>query len=128
MLQAESFQFDFPPQPTLGEFVVALSLWWLIGLTMIVMGAYGLYRSNNGLILLLALGSLALGVGVCYLLGLGFTPINHHRFAWSEDDPNINRWINICLVLMIWGTAPLIFWVGRKIGKRGVRGAKPNAN
>ena len=117
MLQAESFQFDFPPQPTLGEFVVALSLWWLIGLTMIVVGAYGLYRSDNGLILLLALGSLALGVGVCFLLGLApFTPLYHHRFAWSEDD-HVNRWINICLVLMIWGTSFLFFSAGRKIGK-----------
>jgi hypothetical protein len=128
MLQAEPFQFDFPPQPTLGEFVFALSLWWLIGLTMIVAGAYGLYRSNNGRIQLLALMSLALGFGFCFLLGFSFTPINHHRFAWSEDDQNINRWINICVVLMTWGTAPLFFWVGRKIGKRGVKGAKPNAN
>jgi hypothetical protein len=72
--------------------------------------------------------SLALGFGVCFLLGFSFTPINHHRFAWSEDDQNINRWINICVVLMTWGTAPLFFWVGRKIGKRGVKGAKPNEN
>jgi len=119
MLQAESFQFDFPPQPTLGEFVVALSLWWLIGLTMIVLGAYGLYRSNNGLIQLLALGSLALGVGACFLLGFSFTPLNQHRFAWSEYD-HINRWINICLVLMIWGTSFLFFRAGRKIGKPSV--------
>jgi hypothetical protein len=130
MLQADPVQFEFSPplRPTLGEFVFALSLWWLIGLTIIVVGAYGLYRSNNGRIRLLALGSLSLGVAACFLLGFSFTPLNHHRFAWSEDDQNINRWINICVVLMTWGTAPLFFWVGRKIGKRGVKGAKPNEN
>jgi hypothetical protein len=129
MLQADPVQFEFSPplRPTLGEFVFALSLWWLIGLTIIVVGAYGLYRSNNGRIRLLTLGSLSLGVCACFLLGFSFTPLNHHRFAWSEND-HINSWINICLVLMIWGTAPLFFWVGRKIGKRGVKGAKPNAN
>jgi len=127
MLQAEPFEFDFPLPPTLGEYVFALSLWWAIVITMIVVGAFGLYRSNNGRIQLLALMSLALGAGVCFLLGFSFTPLNHHRFAWSEDD-HINRWINICLVLMIWVTAPLFFWVGRKIGKRGVKGAIPNAN
>jgi hypothetical protein len=128
MPQAEPFQIDFPPQPTLGEYVFAVSLWWLIGLTMIVVGAYGLYRNNNGRIQLLALVSLALGFGSCFLLGLNFTPINHHRFAWSEDDLNISYWINICLVLMIWGTSPLFFLVGRKIGKRSVKPTEPNAN
>jgi len=129
MLQAVPFEVDFPPPPTLGEYVFALSLWWLIVITMIVVGAYGLYRSNNGLIQLLALMSLALGVGVCFLMGLApFTLLYHHRFAWSEDDQNINCWINICVLLITWGTAPLFFWVGRKIGKRGVKGAKSNAN
>jgi hypothetical protein len=128
MLQAEHFEFDFPLPPTLGEYVFALSLWWLIVITMIVVGAYGLYRSNNGRIQLLALMSLALGSGLCFLLAFSFAPINHHRFAWSEDDQNINRWINICVVLMTRGTAPLFFWFGRKIEKRGVKGAKPNAN
>jgi hypothetical protein len=106
MPQADSVQFKFspPPQPTPGEFAFALSPWRLIGLAMIVAGAYALYRSN------LALVSLALGFGACFLLGFSFTPINHRRFAWSEDGQNINRWINSCLVLMIWGAAPQFYW------------------
>jgi hypothetical protein len=131
MLQTHSAQkldLDFLNPPTLGEFVFALSVLWLIGLTMIVVGAYGLYRSNNGRIQLLALLSLALGFGFCFLLGFSFTPCNHHRFAWSEDNPNINRWINTCLGLMICGTSFLSFRIGRKIGKRGFKGAKQDAD
>lgn len=136
MLQSDSvqsFDFDFPPPPTLGEFVFALSLLWLIMLTMIAVGSYGLYRSHkgliqNGLIQLLVLVSLTLGFGLCFVLGVGFTPINHHRFAWSEDDQNINYWINTLLFLMVWGTSPLSFWVGRKFGKRGVKLTEPDAN
>jgi hypothetical protein len=131
MLQTDSvqtFDLDFPPPPTLGEFAFALTLGWLIVLTMILVGAYGLYRSNNGLIQLLALMLLALGFGLCFILGLGFTLNIYHRFAWSEDNPNINRWINICLGLMILGTAPLFFRIGRKIGKRGGKDTQPNAN
>jgi hypothetical protein len=120
MLQADSGQtLDFPPPPTLGEFVFAVSLLWLIGLTLIVVGAYGLYRSKNDWVKLLALVSLALGLGFCFLLGFNFTPCSHQRFAWSEDNPNINRLINICLGMMIWGTSFLSFRIGRKIGKRG---------
>lgn len=129
MLQADSVQFDFSfYQHTLGEYVFVVSLCWMIGIVMIAVGAYGLYRSNNVLAQLLTLVSLALGFGSCFLLGLGFTSINHHRFAWSEDDENINYWINICLFLMIWGTSLLSFWVGRKIGKRSVKRTEPNAN
>jgi hypothetical protein len=117
MPQAAPFQVDFPSPPTLGEHIFALALWWLIGLAMIATGAYALYRSKNALVILLAALSLAFGFGACFLLGFSFTLLNHHRFAWSEDDPNINRWINICLVLMIWGTSLLSFWVGRKMGK-----------
>lgn len=134
MLQADAVQFDYPfYQYTLGEYVFAVSLWWLIGLTMIAVGSYGLYRSNkgliqNGLIQLLVLVSLALGFGLCFLMGWYFTLNRHHQFAWSEDNENINYWINICLGLMIWGTSPLFFWVGRKIGNRNTKPTKPDAN
>jgi hypothetical protein len=47
--------------------------------------------------------------------------------AWLSGD-DINYWIDICLGLMIWGTSPLIYWVGRKIGKRGGKDTQPNAN
>ncbi len=130
MLQTESvqtFDFDFPPPPTLGEYAFALSVLWLIGLTMIVVGVYGLYRSNNAFTQLLTLASLALGFGLCFLMGGSFTFNSHHRFAWVSDG-DINDWINICVGLMIWGASLLSFWAGIKKGKRGAKDTKPDAN
>jgi hypothetical protein len=60
-------------------------------------------------------------------LGWFFTLNRRHKFAWLSGD-DINYWIDICFGLMIWGTSPLIFWVGRKIGKRGGKETQQNAN
>ncbi|HKQ76324.1 MAG TPA: hypothetical protein VJ810_21700 [Blastocatellia bacterium] len=129
MLQADAVQFDFSfYQPTLGEFVSVVSLWWLIGLTLIVVGAYGLNRSKTRWVELLALVTLMLGFGVCILLGWSFTPINRHRLYVWTDDRSINYWTDICLALMIWGTSLLVYGVGGKIGKRGVKRREQNAN
>ena len=129
MLQADAVQFDYPfYQPTLGEFVVVVSLWWLIGLILIAGGAYGLNRSKTGWVELLALVVLMLGFGVCILLGWYFTPFNHHRlYVWVEDR-NTSYWIDICLGLMILGTSLLFYGAGRMIGKRSVKRTNPNAN
>src|SRR5262245_54554085 len=63
--------------------------------------------------------------------------IDRHRAAYCLRRLGVSRFglTNPCVlffafnvVLMTWGTAPLFFWVGRKIAKRGVKGAKPNAN
>ena len=129
MPQADAVQFDFSfYQPTLSEFVSVVSLWWLIGLTLIVVGAYGLNRSKTRWVELLALVTLMLGFGVCILLGWSFTSINRHRLYFWTDDRSINYWTDICLALVIWGTSLLFYWVGGKIGKRGVKRREQNAN
>jgi len=129
MLQADAVQSDFSfYQPTLGEFAFVVSLGWLIGLILIVGGAYGLNRSKTASVELLSLVALMLGVGACILLGWYFTPLNrHHLLVWTEDK-NINSRIDIWLVLMILGTSLLFFGVGRKLGKRGLKRTDPNAN
>jgi hypothetical protein len=129
MPQGEAVQFDFSIyQPSLGEFVFVVSLWWLIGLILIAGGAFGLNRSKTGWVELLALVALMLGFGVCILLGWSFTPLNHHRMYVWTDERNTNNWIDICLCLVILGTALLFYRVGRKIGKRGVKRIEQNAN
>ncbi|MCI0524767.1 MAG: hypothetical protein L0Y75_05840 [Acidobacteria bacterium] len=129
MPQAEPFYVDFPPQPTPGEFMVTVSVLWLIGLILIAAGAYGLNRMNNVWAGVLTIIALALGFGACFLLGFHFMPFHHHHvIVWAPDDPNINDWIGLCLGLMVWGTSFLFFWDCRKIGKRRVKPTEPNAN
>jgi len=129
MLQAEAVQYDFSfDQPTLGEFLFQLSLWWLIGLILIAGGAYYKNRRKTGRVELLGLVALMLGFGICILLGWYFTPFNrHHVIVWTEDQ-NINNIIERCLGLMILGTSLLFFVVGRKIGRRSLKRTDPNAN
>jgi|SRR5262245_49277565 len=133
MLQAVSVQYDYSfhqptYQPTLVEFVSAVSLWWLIGLILIGAGAYGLNRSKTERAELLALATLMLGISVCILLVWYFTPFNHHRLLIWTDDQNINFRIDMSLVLMFLGTSLLFFVVGRKIGRRSLKHTDPNAN
>jgi formate hydrogenlyase subunit 3/multisubunit Na+/H+ antiporter MnhD subunit len=129
MLQAVSVQYGYSIyQPTLVEFVFAVSLWWLIGLILIGAGAYGLNRSKTERAELLALATLMLGISVCVLLVWYFTPFNHHRALIWTDDRSINFRIDMSLVLMILGTSLLFFQAGRKIGKHSLKHTDPNAN
>ena len=125
MLLAETFLF---PSPTLNEFAFAVSLWWLSGLILIACGAYGQKRSKTELVEILATVVLMLGFGACILLEWYFTPLNrHHVFIWT-DDLYTNNWIDVCLGLTILGTSLLFYWIGRKLGKLGVKHSEQNAN
>ena len=118
MLQAEPIQLDFLTQPSLAEFLFWLLLSWFTALAFIVIGLYALHRNRNSWARPTAFLLLGLGAGFCFLLGLSFTPINHHRYAWNSSSRNINDLLNWVAVLAIWGLSFLSFWVAQKIAKR----------
>jgi len=126
MLQAESYQFNFPTPASLAVFVVELLLRWFIALTFITGGVYAFHRKRNLGVKLVALLASAAGAAFCFLLGLSFTPINHHRYAWSSSNLDINYWTNWAVVLAVWGPSLLLFWTVRKSAKRG--GAQTGSN
>jgi len=128
MLQAESYQFNFPTPASLAVFVVELLLRWFIALTFITGGVYAFHRKRNLGVKLVALLASAAGAAFCFLLGLSFTPINHHRYGWSSSNPDINFWINWAVVLAIWGLSCLLFWAVRKGAKPGGEQTRSNAN
>jgi len=115
MLQADAVQFNFPPPPTFVEAIVAILLWWLIGLLLIAFGTRFVYPDKSGWLNLLAVAALALGFLACFLLGFGFTPLNyHHLIAWVPDNRALNYWIDLGLGLTIWISAPFAVRATRK--------------
>src|SRR5581483_1255877 len=103
MLQADAVQFNFPLPPTFTEAVGGVLLWWLIGLSLIAFGTRFIYPDKNGWLNLLAVAALALGFLACFLLGLAFTPLNHHHLiAWVPDNHALNYRIDLGLGLAIW--------------------------
>jgi hypothetical protein len=127
MLQADSYQFNFPTPPALAEFVPELLLGWFIALKFIAVGVYALHRRKTIWIKLAALLAVVVGAAFCFLLGFSFTPVNHHRYAWSCNR-DINYWVNWAVVLAFWGLSPLLFRTVRKSAKRGGKQTESNAN
>ena len=118
MLQADAVEFNFPPPPTFGEFVRAVSFWWLIGLSLIAVGTHFVYEKRDSWYSLLAFAAFVIGTLLCELLGLAFTPLNsHHFYAWSSNMA-VNFWADLCLGLTICGSAAIVFWTVRTRWKK----------
>ncbi len=128
MLQDESVQFNFPIQPSLVQFVFQLSMAWLIALTLMAIGIYVFYGMKNIWIRLTAVFASVLGGTFCFLLGISFTPFNHHRYGWNSSDRNLNDKIDWAVFLAVWGLSLLLFWVVKKVARRSTQQIESNEN
>lgn len=111
----ESVEFEFPKPIEAGEAALQLSLAWLAGMMLILLG--GVLRRKSLSAVKTITGGIIEVISLAWGFLLGFSliyPHHHHNIQWVVEDGKVNYAVDAGIGVLIWSSYFFMYFVVRK--------------